>query len=122
MNNENPQSVIVTGIHFDLTPSLKTFVQQKAERLFRHEEHVSRIRVELEFEKRSGYSWFVAKGHIISQGLDLNASVGTDECHQSVLLLVDKLDRMLRRRAIFGKKSRNHPHGVELATALPKAW
>lgn len=122
MNNENPQSVIVSAIHFDLTPALKIFVQQKAERLFRHEEQITRIRVELEFEKRSGYSWFVAKGHIINRGMDLNASVGTGECHKSVLLLIDKLDRMLRRRAIFSKEMRNHPHGVELATALPKAW
>jgi len=121
MNNENPPSVIVSGIHFDLTPSLKTFVQQKAWRLFRHGERVIRIRVELEHEKRHGLSWFVAKGHVSSHGWDLNASVDTDECHKSILLLVGKLDRMLRQRAIFRKESRNHPHGVELAAALPKA-
>jgi len=121
MNNENPPSVIVSGIHFDLTPALKIFIQQKTGRLFRHGEHIIRIRVELEYEKQHGLSWFVAKGHISSHGWDLNASVGTDECHKSILLLVDKLDRMLHRQAIFRKESRNHPHGVELATALPKA-
>lgn len=121
MNNENLQSVIVSAIHFDLTPSLKTFVRQKVERLFRHEEHVSRIRLELEFEKRHGSSWLVAKGHIHGHGWNLNASVGTDECHKSILLLIDKLDRMLHQRAIFRKESRNHPHGIELAAALPKA-
>lgn len=121
MNNETPPSVIVSGIHFDLTPSLKNFVQQKTWRLFRHGEHVIRIRVELEYEKRHGLSWFVAKGHISNHGWDLNANVGTEECHKSILLLVDKLDRMLHQRAIFRKESRNHPHGVELAAALPKA-
>lgn len=121
MSNENLASVIVSAIHFDLPPSLKAFVQQKVERLFRHEEHISRIRVELEFEKRHGFSWFVAKGHILSHGWDLNASIGSDECHKSILLLIDKLDRMLHQRAIFRKESRTHPHGVELAAALPKA-
>jgi putative sigma-54 modulation protein len=121
MTNGNLPSVIVSGIHFDLTPSLKTFIQQKTGRLFRHGAHIIRIRVELGYEKRHDLNWFVAKGHISSQGWDLNASVGTEECHKSILLLVDRLDRMLHRQAIFRKESRNHPHGVELAAALPKA-
>ena len=37
MTNENtPHEVIVTGIHLELTPSLKAYVKEKMERLFRH--------------------------------------------------------------------------------------
>ncbi len=122
MNHEIPPSVIVSGIHFDLTPSLKTFVQQKAARLFRHEERIVHVRVELDCEqKRPGYGWFVAKGHLRSYGPEMNASVTASECHQAVSLLIDKLDRMLQRRAIFTKEKRNHPHPVDLGAALPKA-
>src|SRR5512140_2406740 len=48
MNSQNNSELIVSGIHLELTPSLKTFVREKAERLFRHQERIVRIRVELE--------------------------------------------------------------------------
>ncbi len=122
MNFDKSRDVIVSAIHFDLTPSLHAFVRQKTERLFRHEERIHRIRVELAYEqRRPGCGWFVARGHVGSHRIELNASIGADECHKAILLLVDKLDGMLHRRAIFRKESRNHPHGVELSAALPKA-
>lgn len=122
MNQNNPPEVIVSGLHFELTPSLQTFVRQKAARLLRHEERIIRVRVELDCEqKRPGYRWFVAKGHLTSYGPEMNASVSSDNCHQAVSLLIDKLDRMLQRRAIFRKEKRNHPHSIDLGAAFPKA-
>ena len=54
MNRQNNQQheVIVSGIHLELTPSLKTFVREKSERLFRHEERIMRLRVELECDAK----------------------------------------------------------------------
>jgi putative sigma-54 modulation protein len=123
MNRQNnARELIVSGIHLELTPSLKTFVSEKAERLFRHEERIVRIRVELECDpKQAVDNRFVAKGHVHIYGPDLNATVTSDECHKAVSLLVDKLDRMLRRRSRMHKVKRNHPHAVELETELPKA-
>ncbi len=122
--NRSPRSheLIVSGIHLDLTPSLKFYVTEKVERLFRHEERIDRIRVELEFDGKNDVTRpFIAKGHINIHGPDLNCSVASDECHKSVDLLVDKLDRMLRRRARLFKVKRKHPHPVELGAMLPKA-
>jgi putative sigma-54 modulation protein len=113
--------VIVSGIHLDLTPSLKFYVNEKVGRLLRHEERIVRIRVELEFDgKNDVVHPFIAKGHIVIHGPDMNCSVASDECHKSVDLLVDKLDRMLRRRARLFKVKRKHPHPVELGALLPK--
>src|SRR5881397_2204951 len=53
MNSQNNHEIIVSGIHLELTPSLKTFVREKAERLFRHEERMGRIRVELECDRNA---------------------------------------------------------------------
>lgn len=122
--NSGTPELIVSGIHLDLTPSLKTFVREKTERLFRHAERIVRIRVELECDpKQSVSNRFTAKGHIEIQGPDMNASVSADECHKAVALLVDKLDRMLSRRSSLFKVKR-HPHAngnlAEL-TDLPKA-
>ena len=102
MNRQNNQQheVIVSGIHLELTPSLKTFVREKVERLFRHEERIVRLRVELECDaKEEVGTRFKAKGHVVIQGPDMNAMVQADECHKAVALLGDKLDRMLSRRA-----------------------
>ncbi len=121
--NHSPGSadVIVSGIHLNLTPSLKYYVTEKVGRLLRHEERIVRIRVELEYDgKNDVANPFVAKGHIIIHGPDLDCSVASDECHKSVDLLVDKLDRMLRRRSRLWKVKRKHPHPVELGALLPK--
>ena len=123
MNRQNNHELIVSGIHLDLTPSLKTYVKEKAERLFRHEDRIVRIRVELELDSNENVSTrFKAKGHIEINGPDMNATVSSDECHKAVSLLTDKLDRMLRRRSRLKKEKRNHPHSIEFANvALPKA-
>jgi putative sigma-54 modulation protein len=123
MNSQNQHELIVSGIHLELTPSLKIFVREKAERLFRHEERILRLRVELECDAQEAVATrFKAKGHIAIQGPDINATVQADECHKAVSLLIDKLDRMLAKRHHLEKTKRNHPHAVELdGIELPKA-
>jgi putative sigma-54 modulation protein len=122
MNRQNNRELIVSGIHLELTPSLKVFVQEKMDRLFRHEERILRLRVELECDPKEKYAArFKAKGHITINGPALNASVSSDECHKAVALLVDKLDRMLSRRSAIVRVKRHHPHAIELGALLPKA-
>lgn len=112
MNDIRDNELIVSGIHLDLTPSLKTFVREKADRLFRHEERIDRVRIEVEFDAQQNPSHrFTAKGHISIHGPDMNASVSSDECHKAVSLVVDKLDRMIRRRSRFFKVKR-HRTGI----------
>jgi putative sigma-54 modulation protein len=122
MNRLNHQELIVSGIHLELTPSLKTFVQEKADRLFRHEERILRLRVELECDAKEKFAArFKAKGHVTIDGPAMNATVESDECHKAVALLTDKLDRMLSRRAQLFRVKRHHPHAVEFGAPLPKA-
>lgn len=123
MNRQNNHhELIVSGIHLELTPSLKTFVREKSERLFRHEERIVRIRVELECDSKEEVGTrFKAKGHVLVHGPDMNASVEADECHKAVSLLVDKLDRMLGRRAQLMRSRRHDLHAVDLDVELPKA-
>ena len=122
MNNAaHHHDLIVSGIRLELNPSLKDYVREKFGRLFRHEERIVRIRVDLENEgKNDATRPFIAKGHITIHGPDMNCSVASDECRKSVDLLVDKLDRMLRRRARLFKVKRKHPRAIELNTVLPK--
>src|SRR5687767_10695366 len=120
--NQNNHDLIVSGIHLELTPSLKTYVREKAERLFRHEERIVRMRVELECDRSQAVGiQFTAKGHIQIHGPDMNAAVQSDECHKAISMLIDKLDRMLQRRHQLHRVKRNHPRAVEIEAQIPKA-
>ena len=124
MNKTNhPHDVIVSGIHLELTPSLKTYVREKLERLFRHQERIVRIKVELECDRQHDREHkFIAKGHIVIHGPDINATIDSDECYKAVDLLIDKLDQGLRKRHGLHKDKRNHPHAIEFSDVeLPKA-
>lgn len=124
MNRQNNHELIVSGIHLELTPSLKYFVREKSDRLFRHEERIVRIRVELECDSKEAVATrFKAKGHVEVHGPDLNAVVQADECHKAISLLVDKLDRMLEKRHHMYKVRRHSDPAVEQMeqVALPKA-
>ncbi|HEX9784043.1 MAG TPA: ribosome-associated translation inhibitor RaiA [Opitutaceae bacterium] len=122
-NNHAPNGheIILAGIHMDLTDALKNIAHEKLERLFRHEDRIVRVRVELEFDKTRGHEHeFIAKGHVQIYGPDMICSVASEDCLKSLDLLVDKLDRMIRRRARMQKVKRHHPHAVEIPAAIPK--
>jgi putative sigma-54 modulation protein len=118
-----PHDVIVSGIHLELTPSLKFYVREKMERLFRHEDRIVRIKVELECDRQHDREHkFIVKSHIIIHGPDINCTVESDECYKGVDLLIDKLDQALRRRHGVAKDKRNHPRAIEFPDVdLPKA-
>lgn len=120
-SDTNPHEIIVSGIHVSLTEALKAYVVDKMQRLFDHEDRIVRIRVEIEFDDRKAKEdRFTAKAHLQIHGPDTNISVTSDDAYKSIDLLVDKLDRSIRRRSRLHKEKRNHPHEVELDAVLPK--
>lgn len=91
--------IIVRGIHLSLTPALTEAMHQKAERLLRHNSHIIRIRMDLEFnDTRTPAERFTAKAQVEIDGPDLVASATSDDGYKSVDLVVDKLDGLLRSR------------------------
>ncbi|PTY03868.1 ribosome-associated translation inhibitor RaiA [Opitutaceae bacterium EW11] len=91
--------LLLRGIHLWLTEAMKAAIETKAERLLRHEPRIVRIRIEVEkVPHKGGELQFAAKGLIEVHGPDLAASVTTEDAYKSVDLLIDRLDRMLRKR------------------------
>jgi putative sigma-54 modulation protein len=122
----NPTDVaakfIIRGVHLTLTDALRAAAVDKLSRLLRHSEHILRIRVDIELDKTHDVgAKFIAKGHVEISGPDLIASIASDDAYKSLDLLADKLDGLLRRRHGLHKDKRNHPHGIDLDTTLPKA-
>lgn len=117
----DPAKFIIRGIHLDLTDALRQIAMEKAARLLRHNDHIIRIRLDLEHDKTRGSAdQFIAKGRLEVSGPDLIASVHSEDAYKSLDLLVDKLDALLRARSGLRKDKRNHPHAAELPADLPK--
>jgi putative sigma-54 modulation protein len=113
--------IIVRCSHFEATPALQAAAEEKAARLYRHEDHILRIRFDLEHDRtRNPEHAFVAKGHIEIRGSALIASAESAEPLTALDALIDKLDALLRKRASAAKSKRHHPHGVEIPSDLPK--
>jgi putative sigma-54 modulation protein len=113
--------IVVRCAHFEITPALQTAAEEKASRLLRHEEHIIRIRIDLEHDRtRNPSQAFVAKGHIEIRGSALIASADSNEPLAALDALIDKLDALLRKRASAAKSKRHHPHSVDLTSDLPK--
>jgi putative sigma-54 modulation protein len=108
-------SVVIAGVHMDLTQSLKAYVNEKAERLFRHNPKIQRILFELVHGRaRDHAAEFAAQARIEVPGPDIVVRVESEDLYKSIDLLMDKLDRSLRRRHRLVKVKRHRePNGKE---------
>lgn len=113
--------LLIRGIRLELDDTAKAFIESKAERLFRHEPRILRVRIDVEPDVRSRTPRFTAKGRIELAGPDLTASVTTDAAPAAITLLIEKLDRMLRKRTsnLLRRRTtgdiRAHPAPIMLA-------
>tara|TARA_B110000967_G_scaffold54721_1_gene56116 strand:- start:1524 stop:1889 length:366 start_codon:yes stop_codon:yes gene_type:complete len=115
--------VIISGLNMDLTDAIRNVVEAKIEKLFEHEDHIVRMRVELEYDAHQSthQNEFIAKGHLEVRGNDHNAHAETDDLYKSIDEMVNKLDRMLRRRSRLQKVKRKNTHVIDIPAEIPKA-
>lgn len=94
-------NLIISGLHLDLTDALKNIVSDKMEKIFKHEEKIIRVRVELDQDSRSSShkNQFTAKGHLELKGSTITISSSSDNLYKAIDDLIEKLDRGLRRKA-----------------------
>ena len=118
--NDRTNDIIISGNNLDLTPALKRMVIDKVSKLFEHENHIIRIRVDLSSDHVVGNSYH-AKGMIEIRGKPLVADAASEDLYKSIDLLENKLDRMLRRRSRLRVVKRKQPHGVDIPANIPKA-
>lgn len=81
-------------------------LREKAAKLFRHEPQILLVRIDVVREHTRIGRRFMAKGHIEIAGPDLTASTTHDDGYLAINLLIDKLDRMLRKRSTAHRRSR----------------
>ena len=117
---DRTNDIIISGHNLNLTVALKRMVIEKISKLFEHEHHIIRIRVELSTDQTIQSS-FHAKGMIEIKGKPLFADAASEDLYKSIDLLENKLDRMLRRRSRLRVQKRKHTHDVEIPADIPKA-
>lgn len=119
--NDRTNDIIISGDNLHLTEAMKQMVLEKVSKLFEHEPQIIRIRVEMSQDQKSrGNPDFIAKGLIEIRGNDMVVSVASDDAYKSIDILVNKLDRKLRRRSRLRILKRKQTHGVEIPAVIPK--
>ena len=112
--------IIITGLNMELTEAIKNMVHEKAEKTFEHDDHIIRMRVELEYDHhQSTHQREFTERPTQVRGNDHFASADTDDLYKSIDGLVQKLDRMLRRRSRLNKVRRKD--NLRYTRQIPKA-
>ena len=120
---KNQVKLIMTGNNLELTSSIKTIIREKTEKLFEHNEHIVRMRVEAEYDphQSSHQKEYIAKGYLEVRGNDHIVSAASNDLYKSIDQMVSKLDRMMRRRARLQRSKRKNPHPIDIPSFIPKA-
>jgi putative sigma-54 modulation protein len=95
-------NIEITGRHLDVTPAMRDYVDSKLERILRHSERLTSIRVILSVEKQSHRA--EASAHL--KGRDIFADAIEEDMYAAIDAMADKLDRQVRRDT---KRNNEHP-------------
>lgn len=117
----NQKQLIISGIHMPLTDAIKETVHEKVKRLFNHEADIVRLRVEL--GKDTGAQrgrHFFACGILDVSGRVIIIRERTEDLYKSIDLMVDRLDRQLRRRARMMRVKRHYKGPIDIPADLPR--
>lgn len=112
--------LLLRGVHLNLTDAMKASIEGMVERLVRHEPRIDRIRIDVELDRvNSGPQTFTAKGQIELRGPDMIASVSSEDAYKSVHMLIEKLDRMIRKRDSAAKGRRHADQPLAVIASAP---
>lgn len=99
----------ISGHHVELSTSLQDYIRNKMKRIERHFDHVLDVHVVLGVERQ--LQKVEATVHVA--GNNLHAESEHDDMYAAIDLLIDKLDRQVRKH----KEKLTDPHAREGAAA-----
>lgn len=85
--------VQISGHHVDVTDALREYIGKKMTRIDRHFDQVIDVHVVLEVQKQRQK----AEGTVHLAGANLHAETEHDDMYAAIDLMVDKLDRQVRK-------------------------
>lgn len=81
----------ISGHHVDVTDALKTYVEDKLQKLERHYDHITNAHVILTVEKLEQR----AEATVHISGAEVFADAGCEDMYAAIDKLTDKLDRQI---------------------------
>lgn len=81
----------ITGHRLEVTTSLRSFTEEKFDKLERHFDHITKINVIFDVEKLRQ----IAEATVYVAGAELHASSESEDMYAAIDALIDKLDRQL---------------------------
>lgn len=94
----------ISGHHVDVTDALKSYVEDKLQKLERHYDHITNAHVILTVEKLRQK----AEATIHISGAELFADADCDDMYAAIDKLTDKLDRQVLK---YKEKNQDRFHG-----------
>ena len=95
----------LTGLHINVTPPLKTYVEKKFERIGRHFDNVIDVHCVLSVEKLM----HKAEATLHVSGGNIHADASDGDMYAAIDSLADKLDRRVKKH----KEKRTDHHAAE---------
>lgn len=83
----------LTGHHIEITPALRSYVEEKLERVERHFDHVVDVHAILTVEKLR----HKAEATILVSGAQLHAESVDGDMYAAIDALADKVDRQIKK-------------------------
>lgn len=96
--------ITFTGHRIEVTPALRSFTQEKFDRLERHFDKITAINVVFDVEKLRQ----IAEATILVNKGELHASSESEDMYTAIDILVDKLDRQLIKHKEKIREHRDH--------------
>lgn len=97
--------VNITGLHLEVTDALRSYVDEKFERLARHFDRIIAVQVILQVEKLKQK----AEATLHVAGREVVANAEHEDMYAAIDLLADKLDRQLIKHK---EKQLDHQQGA----------
>ncbi|QLF92407.1 ribosome-associated translation inhibitor RaiA [Pseudomonas sp. ABC1] len=97
--------VNISGVHLEVTPALRDYIEEKFDRLERHFDRIITVQVTLQVEKLKQK----AEGSLHVAGKEVVANSEHEDMYAAIDLLVDKLDRQLIKHK---EKQLDHHQGT----------
>ena len=91
----------ITGVHLEVTPSLRDYLSEKIDRITRHVDNVIAVNVALSVEKLD--QKVTVDVHL--KGKDIHVEEVADDMYAAIDLVADKLDRQVLKHK---EKSTDH--------------
>ncbi|MDX1902438.1 MAG: ribosome-associated translation inhibitor RaiA [Gammaproteobacteria bacterium] len=90
-----------TGRNLEVTPSLKTFTEEKVTRLVKRNQKITNIYFTFDVDKKMHH----AEAHFHVNGMDIHAVASAEDMHTAIDKLIDRLIVQLTK---IKEKSKDH--------------